>query len=62
MADTAKDAVESIVDAVKNATIGESSSAGEQAGSTVNLVLDEVTGEKGQSDSKHILANANTLS
>jgi lysyl-tRNA synthetase class 2 len=45
MADTAKDAVQGVVDAVKNATIGESSSAG-ASGTTPNLVEDPETGEK----------------
>ncbi|KIW08897.1 lysine-tRNA ligase [Verruconis gallopava] len=47
MADTAKDAVAGVVDAVKNATIGESSQqAGASGGTAPNLVLDEETGER----------------
>lgn len=46
MADTAKDAVQGVVDAVKSATIGEGSSGAAEGGSTPNLVEDPETGEK----------------
>ena len=45
MADTVKDAVEGIVDAAKNATIGESS-ASAAGGTAPNLVEDPETGDK----------------
>lgn len=65
MAEQAKDAVQGVVDAVKNATIGESSSSGAAAastgGTTPNLVDDPETGEKvSKSELKKRIKNRET--